>query len=727
MAEDNQRFEGVERRMAALELEISVLRQTLVGITQASQTQPQATTQSQIPIPQTPPARPPSPAPPAYISPESARSGDKSGFKADGFVKQFGSSEFWINKAGIGLLLLGVIFLFKYSIDQGWITPAIRIVFGLALGLGLALAGARMYSKKRHQSLVALGGAVATFYICGFAMYQMYALTPYYVAFSLMGLASAAAFAFSVKQDEPALSFVAALGAFVAPFLLYTDQSNVPGLMLYTSLVIVTSCGVYMARGWVSLLTLSAVCGWAIMLLTVDSPLEGEYEKLAAQAGITLSWLAFWGSPLTRLTILAREKLPKWLTNLDTSSAALARQARSSLPGHAHTMTVTSPVIALALSMEIWSLPDWNWSLISLVVAGLYFAVWMGMRGKEMLRHIATTQMIAGFLMITAGAIALLDDTTTPAFIAAQALALLLASSRLLGKSAQSVKKWALVYLVVSLAWIGLELVYGTLFDNTNKSAVAPETLVTLWIVGVTFAFSYFSETKEERLGLSSVGAFALTLICLDVQTSNGLFLAVTLTGIALLLGAQKYDKNALLTVVHGIFAALGVWFFARIMELEATGTPLVNTQAGVEGLAIIAGLAISQSLSRGPQSRRSFGVYGLAAHVGLLTLTFREFVNLENGHGIITSIWGVYTIGLIILSLRQRDTRLKQVATATLVLVIAKLFFVDLGNLESLWRILLFISLGGLLMAVSYFYQRIWNSSAASNESGQQQKQSET
>ncbi len=718
MTQDNERIESVERRLAALEVEISVMRKTLVGMTQASQPTYQTPTKSQPPVTQPISPPPPIPAPPAYVTSEPKHSSRDARFKTDGFTKQFGSSEFWINKVGIGLLLLGVIFLFKYSIEQGWITPAIRVAFGLALGLGLAVAGAKMYAKKRHQSLVALGGSVATFYICSFAMYQMYALTPYYVAFALMALVSASAFVFSIKQDEPVLSFIAALGAFVAPFLLYTGQNNVPGLMLYTSLVITTSCCVYLARGWVSLITLSAISGWLIMIITVDSPLDGQYERLATQSGIALSWLFFWGSPLLRLSFLTRDSFPRWLTKASDSRTLSEASPRNTLPSHAHTLTITSPVIALALSMEIWTLADWNWSLISLGLAALYFIVWLRIRGAGRMLEIATTQMVAGFLMLTAGAIALLNDTTTPAFIAAQALALRFAAKRLTGGPASSVRKWALAYLVVSLAWIGVEIIFGSLFNSSHRSAISAETLVTLFIAGVAFGFAYLAENKEERVGLTSVGAITLAIICLDVSDSNGLFLAVTLTGFAVLMLAQRYDKESLFGIGHGIFAAQGLWLFARITGIEAIGTPLVNAQAGVEGLAIVGGIALSRYFSRAELPANFSRAYGLIAHLAFLALIFREFVPLDNGHGIITSIWGAYTITLIILSLRQRDTRLKQVATATLALVIGKLFFVDLGNLESLWRILLFIGLGGLLMGVSYFYQRIWNSAPPDEQS---------
>ena len=38
--------------------------------------------------------------------------------------------QFWISRVGIGLLLAGVVYLFKYAVDQGWLTPPIRVAFG---------------------------------------------------------------------------------------------------------------------------------------------------------------------------------------------------------------------------------------------------------------------------------------------------------------------------------------------------------------------------------------------------------------------------------------------------------------------------------------------------------------------------------------------------------------------------------------------------------------------
>src|SRR5690349_14021597 len=40
----------------------------------------------------------------------------------------------WAGRLGITLLLLGAAFGLKYSVDRGWIGPAVRVVAGLTLG-----------------------------------------------------------------------------------------------------------------------------------------------------------------------------------------------------------------------------------------------------------------------------------------------------------------------------------------------------------------------------------------------------------------------------------------------------------------------------------------------------------------------------------------------------------------------------------------------------------------
>ncbi|MDZ7681382.1 MAG: DUF2339 domain-containing protein [Fodinibius sp.] len=74
---------------------------------------------------------------------------------------QFG--EEWLNRIGIGLLLIGVAFLFKYSIDQGWLVPPVRSAIGLGIGLSLFIGGWQMKAQISPLKQILLGGGIAAY------------------------------------------------------------------------------------------------------------------------------------------------------------------------------------------------------------------------------------------------------------------------------------------------------------------------------------------------------------------------------------------------------------------------------------------------------------------------------------------------------------------------------------------------------------------------------------
>ena len=145
-------------------------------------------------------------------------------------------------------------FLFKYSIDMGWLTEPVRIAFGLGLGTALLAIGLRFHKERRHFSHVLLGGSIATYYITGFAAFQLYHLVDYPVAFGYMALVTALAFVLSVRQSGVVLALIGAFGGLATPFLLYTDTVNVPGLMGYTCLLLAGTSAIFFFRNWHSLL-----------------------------------------------------------------------------------------------------------------------------------------------------------------------------------------------------------------------------------------------------------------------------------------------------------------------------------------------------------------------------------------------------------------------------------------------------------------------------------------
>jgi uncharacterized membrane protein len=187
-------------------------------------------------------------------------------------LERLRSREWWLGKIGIGLLLFGAAFLFKFSVDQNWITPSVRVGIGLALGALLVVLGLRVYADRRAFSQVLLGGGVGVFYITG--LRGLPALRPRALrrGLRLHGsvtlLAMAAVLAPGWVRARPHRNRRRAR----TPFILYAGAGSVGGLVLYTCLILAGACGIYAYRGWTSLLafayvTVSFAGTWTVFLI----------------------------------------------------------------------------------------------------------------------------------------------------------------------------------------------------------------------------------------------------------------------------------------------------------------------------------------------------------------------------------------------------------------------------------------------------------------------------
>ena len=68
-----------------------------------------------------------------------------------------------------------------------------------------------------------------------------------------------------------------------------------------------------------------------------------------------------------------------------------------------------------------------------------------------------------------------------------------------------------------------------------------------------------------------------------------------------------------------------------------------------------------------------------------------------------------LYGAGLMWLGFARRSELLRWQAIVLIAVTIVKVFFFDVSELDHLWRVLSFMVLGALLLAISYAYQRDW------------------
>ena len=73
-----------------------------------------------------------------------------------------------------------------------------------------------------------------------------------------------------------------------------------------------------------------------------------------------------------------------------------------------------------------------------------------------------------------------------------------------------------------------------------------------------------------------------------------------------------------------------------------------------------------------------------------------------------LSAFWSVNATVLLIIGFLRRAAVLRHLALGLFAVTVVKVFVVDLGYLETIYRIISFVVLGGLLMLASLLYQRL-------------------
>ncbi|MFN2375471.1 MAG: DUF2339 domain-containing protein [Candidatus Binatia bacterium] len=335
----------------------------------------------------------------------------------------------WVNYLGIALLLLGAAFGFKYSIDRGWIGPAVRVGFGIGLGVALLALSAWLGPSRRALSRVLAGGGIACGYLSVYAAFQLYFLIPQGAAFAAMSVVTAIAFVVGMRGDDAVTATIGAVGGLATPFLLHTSGGNVAGLVGYTCLVVTGAAAVFAASGWRSLLWVAAIGGWVILAGAAEQSGQASGDGGVLQGGILFVALATWWLSVVRETF-SEEDPATWRP----TTPGLTFGFEPPLPSQAgdwvmqpHQLTVATPVLVLLVSSAAWKLEEVpaGWAAITLAAGWSMAGLHLGRLEANSARRLATTHFVAAAVMVAFAMSFLLGDDVRRIGFAAEALALL--------------------------------------------------------------------------------------------------------------------------------------------------------------------------------------------------------------------------------------------------------------------------------------------------------------
>src|ERR1043166_8927879 len=140
----------------------------------------------------------------------------------------------WLNRIGALILLLGVGFFVKYSFDQGWISPTLRIIIGFGCGFALVVAGEYfLYREMNNFAVGLLGAGTAVLYFASFAGHYFYHLYSTNAAFGALSGVTMLSTVLAVQGNMQAIAILSLIGGFWTPYALSTGQNQQLALSVY--------------------------------------------------------------------------------------------------------------------------------------------------------------------------------------------------------------------------------------------------------------------------------------------------------------------------------------------------------------------------------------------------------------------------------------------------------------------------------------------------------------
>lgn len=198
-----------------------------------------------------------------YDEPKSIKPSTTTTLSSKSNIEKF-IGENLISKIGIVITVIGVAIGAKYAIDHQIISPLARIILGYIFSL--AMLGAGVYLKKNYLnfSAVLVSGALAIMYFITYASYSFYQLIPQVAAFAMMVVFTSFAVAASLNYNQQVIALIGLVGAYAVPFLLSDGSGRVAVLFTYTAIINIGILIIAFHKYWKPLYYSAFIFTWLI-------------------------------------------------------------------------------------------------------------------------------------------------------------------------------------------------------------------------------------------------------------------------------------------------------------------------------------------------------------------------------------------------------------------------------------------------------------------------------
>ncbi|WP_445956132.1 DUF2339 domain-containing protein [Yeosuana sp.] len=662
-----------------------------------------------------------------------------------------------INKIGIAILIIGVAIGAKYSIENDLISPLTRIILGYLVGLGLLGVSMKLKTKYENFSAVLVGGALAIFYFLTYAAYDYYELIPQLLTFALMFIFTVFTVFVALQYNKQLIAHIGLVGAYAVPFLLSDGSGHAEVLFSYVAIINIGILVLAFKKYWKPLNYVSFALTWLIFFSWHASNYESSVDFIMALTFASVFFIIFYISFLA-YKLIKKEPFERTdILLLLANSFVFYGLGYSILNDHETgsqllgLFTICNAILHFIVSVVIYRLKladknlfylvaglvlvfitiaipvqlDGNWvTLLWVGEAALLF--WIG-RSK----NIAVYESISYPLMALA-TLSLYQDWADGYF------------DVYLYDGASKMMPFLNIHFLSSVLFIAA---FGFIFFiHNNTTFVSPISqkndilkIVSFTVPAIIITTLYFSFLLEIEHYFQSLFKDSELIMNdypihdYDILTFKTIWLIIysmVFVSILSFINIKKIKNKTLGYINIGLnvfavfmFLIVGLYALSELREsyLNQSNSEYYNIGALNIGVRYIsyAFLAITLYVTYTYICEVFMKInnkinFSILFYVAILWIVSSELINILDLSGStqsyklgLTILWGIYSLVLIALGIWKKQKHIRISAIVLFSITLLKLFFYDISDLGTLSKTIVFVSLGILLLIISFLYNK--------------------
>jgi uncharacterized membrane protein len=665
-----------------------------------------------------------------------------------------------LNKVGIAILVLGISYGVKYSIDHELINPITRIILGYFAGLILIGIAIKIKPNYKTFSAVLLSGGMAALYFITFAAYDLYALFPQAMAFILMVLFTAFTVFAAIQYDQKAIAIIGLVGAYGVPFLLSDGSGRVVILFSYMTIVNVGILLLAFRKAWKSLYYLAFGLTWIIFAAWYFDQFSVDRHLWVSLIFSTIFFVTFYITFLA-YKLIQSEPLKRWdIVLLMLNSFIYFGFGYFSIQDHESgelflgLFTVFNAILHFVACYFIYTkqnaTKDTFYFVAGMVLVFLTLAVPVQLEGNwvtlvwaaeaALLFWIGRTKSFPvyerlSYIMICLAVGSLFEDWKIYDYYSFDV------APKIFIRLFLNIYFLTSMLVAGSLGWI-LKLSLDKRFPEPIGKFQPAFTWALSGILFVVLYLSFFKEVDNYWMQLyfdSSVmivqsAEYKYPIYDTDLLLFKKVAMLIysALFGIVLSIVNWRFIKNNYLTVACLIFNVLVLFSFALdglagLGDLRSSYINQTDAQYYFRDYShiIIRYVALIFILPLLWFNRKHIqnDLFKLAVkkvdlalfHIFILILLSSEVVHWLELAGITDSfklglsiLWGAYALMLIVLGLKKDEKYLRVMAIVLFSVTLIKLFLYDMADMSTISKTIVMIILGALLLVASFLYNKV-------------------